>query len=307
MWPIQRNDIVSPGPSNHASSKHPSASEPEHLTLPDRFRFSLDFPSQPSPNTNPQHSFLQRDSNPSTSSPKKLVKDNHHKQPTSLSRDNNSSPGSPPTPRQGTQLQRDGHKKSTASSSAPWTVAPTFTKPGDVSRASRQKDYAHMPPAEKKKQDEWLKKNLFPKMNTGCPAGFDWERIVDKWGGPSGGYVCTAGSHIITDAMIAEGKGGMWLAPFNKVHAKGAAIQRAYGNQPIDGGTRYRWGPYYPRDSRRDLWFFAGSLWNVKDGTVLTIGEKDGPDLLARWFLEWRRISGFNDPDTGFQEGQALQ
>jgi hypothetical protein len=74
-----------------------------------------------------------------------------------------------------------------------------FTSSHDITMATRQIRYETLPPHEQKKQEEWAQKKA-QKLGP-CPMGFEWERV-------SGGYNCSAGNHWITDALLAEEKGG---------------------------------------------------------------------------------------------------
>jgi len=82
------------------------------------------------------------------------------------------------------------------------SIKTAFTSEHDIKMASRQTKIDSLPPAERKKQEEWAQKKI--KEFAPCPAGFDWLRVP-------GGYNCTAGSHWMTDELLAEGKVGYYI------------------------------------------------------------------------------------------------
>jgi hypothetical protein len=79
------------------------------------------------------------------------------------------------------------------------SINTAFASAHDITMASRQTDYELLAPQEQKKQEEWAQKKM-AEMGQ-CPADFKWIRVP-------GGYNCDAGNHWITDALVAEGKGG---------------------------------------------------------------------------------------------------
>ncbi|CAD6446053.1 c3f628d4-6d40-4b7a-865d-7474f3e26164-CDS [Sclerotinia trifoliorum] len=121
---------------------------------------------------------------------------------------------------QSTLLQRDAYKMP---SSTPTTKeaskAPTITpskkfqnlpsvrsilhSPTDIQMASRQSTINKMKGAERKAQDNWALGKL-GKLDTGCPQNYGWSRRSD-------GYICDGGSHYITDLLLVEGMGGMFV------------------------------------------------------------------------------------------------
>jgi hypothetical protein len=89
-----------------------------------------------------------------------------------------------------------------------------------------------MAPKEREEQEQWAQSQL-RQMDTKCPLGFDWGRIP-------GGYRCMPdgkpGIHKVTDQLIAEGKGGVyllsldmqtkWEGPFYKDPSSGRMVMR---------------------------------------------------------------------------------
>lgn len=72
----------------------------------------------------------------------------------------------------------------------------------DHEMAKRQTSYHSLTKKERKKQDEWARGELM--YNAGqCRGGWKYLRI-------KGGYRCEADAHIVTDELIAEGKGGYY-------------------------------------------------------------------------------------------------
>ncbi|TGO52338.1 hypothetical protein BCON_0143g00200 [Botryotinia convoluta] len=75
--------------------------------------------------------------------------------------------------------------------------------PTDIQMASRQPTINNMKGAEREEQESWALGKL-GKLNTGCPQDYGWSRRSD-------GYICDGGSHYITDLLLAEGMGGMFV------------------------------------------------------------------------------------------------
>jgi Ni/Co efflux regulator RcnB len=67
--------------------------------------------------------------------------------------------------------------------------------------ASRQTQYDSLSASERKEQEEWAQWQI--KLTGQCIEGYDWGRV-------DGGYVCAGGNHMITDELLAEGRGGHW-------------------------------------------------------------------------------------------------
>ena len=68
--------------------------------------------------------------------------------------------------------------------------------------AARQTQIESMAPRERAEQEQWAQAQLAQNAGT-CVAGFSWSRI-------EGGYRCRGGAHMVTDELLAEGKGGYY-------------------------------------------------------------------------------------------------
>ena len=118
-------------------------------------------------------------------------------------------------------------------------VTPSFAKSfleNDDNKiyASRQSMYKSLRPDEQEKQDKWAEKLM--KKNGPCPQGYPWERRNTN----GGGYQCGGGGHLITDALLSEGKLGIY-----------ASKQHSWD----DTST---WdGPYFKDPNRGNEWFRA--------------------------------------------------
>ncbi|KAF8848022.1 hypothetical protein BDZ45DRAFT_301194 [Acephala macrosclerotiorum] len=76
----------------------------------------------------------------------------------------------------------------------------TFKTKLDVDMARRQILIKTLPAAEQKKQEKWAQTQLKLNSSSNCPAGLVWIRYKD-------GYRCLGGGHMVTDKLLAEGKG----------------------------------------------------------------------------------------------------
>jgi hypothetical protein len=109
-------------------------------------------------------------------------------------------------------------------SKAPAGTASTFKTPDDQVMASRQTQIAKMSPAERKQQEKWAQQQLVSNAGTGaCVAGYSWNRVDDYWDGLLiGGYRCQGGAHMVTDELLAEGRGGFYnIVPDGRDHILG--------------------------------------------------------------------------------------
>ncbi|KAF7896735.1 uncharacterized protein EAF01_009138 [Botrytis porri] len=91
-------------------------------------------------------------------------------------------------------------------SKAPENISSTRSilhTPLDIQMASRQPTINNMKGAEREEQESWALGKLV-KLSTGCPQNYGWSRRSD-------GYICDGGSHYITDLLLAEGLGGMFV------------------------------------------------------------------------------------------------
>jgi len=148
-----------------------------------------------------------------------------------------------------------------------------------------------MNPEEKKEQDKWVQKNVFDK-SAPCPRGFTWERVP---GSRSHGYICNGGNHLVTDEMIADGRGGFWVLPY------GQPPSQNFGSNNR-GDTDFRVGPYYQHKSG-DAWCWAASIHEmmcitraVGEGYPLAMPPEGQDDMdfhtLQRLFDEFRSDNG---------------
>jgi hypothetical protein len=69
--------------------------------------------------------------------------------------------------------------------------------------AERQIRYESLPPDQQVKQESWAQS--FLKRAGRCPQDYGWQRVEGI------GYQCEGLTHLITDALIAEGKGGFMV------------------------------------------------------------------------------------------------
>ncbi|KAF7877187.1 hypothetical protein EAF04_000872 [Stromatinia cepivora] len=121
-------------------------------------------------------------------------------QPTLLQRDPSKMPSSIST-------IREASKAPTINPSKKFENLPSVRSilhsPADMQMASRQSTINDMKGPEREAQEEWALGKL-GKLDTGCPQNYGWSRRSD-------GYICDGGSHYITDLLLAEGMGGMFV------------------------------------------------------------------------------------------------
>ena len=102
----------------------------------------------------------------------------------------------------------------------------------DRKMASRQPLIDTLLLDERKKQEAWAQTQL--KLSGTCVAGFAWNRV--KGGG---GYICQGTSHMVTDELIAEGKGGYYQNDYLALPDKVNKVPKHWA------------GPNYPGDFER--------------------------------------------------------
>ncbi|KAH8661487.1 hypothetical protein BGZ60DRAFT_413295 [Tricladium varicosporioides] len=78
----------------------------------------------------------------------------------------------------------------------------------DRHMASQQRNFQNMHPYARAHQDRWVLGYIL-RSNSGCVNTWPWYRYRNP-NDLSGGYRCKGGHHLITDGLIAEGKGGYW-------------------------------------------------------------------------------------------------
>jgi len=87
-----------------------------------------------------------------------------------------------------------------------------------------------MAPDERKKQERWAQSIV--QKTASCPEWYEWDRIEN-------GYHCQGGHHLITDELLAEGKGGVYAVPLS---------------HRID----FYMGPYYPDPDHPEYFPYCG-------------------------------------------------
>jgi hypothetical protein len=99
---------------------------------------------------------------------------------------------------------RDAFNSSVAAPTTPLADAPFLRTAYDRTMAMRQTQIKKLSPEERAIQEEWAK-SMLEKLPGQCVLCFGWRR-EDK----IDGYRCVGGNHVITDEMLAEGKGGYY-------------------------------------------------------------------------------------------------
>ncbi|PQE18898.1 hypothetical protein CJF31_00010433 [Rutstroemia sp. NJR-2017a BVV2] len=89
-----------------------------------------------------------------------------------------------------------------AATTAPPSAKSHFKDSHDFAMASKQVRYEELSRQEQIEQDSWA--SSYSEHAGPCPAGFDWVRVQQ-------GYICNGGHHLMTDALVAEGKGGFYV------------------------------------------------------------------------------------------------
>jgi hypothetical protein len=105
-----------------------------------------------------------------------------------------------------------------------------LTSPDDIKMASRQTRIETMAPSERQAQEAWAQSII--QRTSSCPSLFAWMRI-------HGGYHCQGGSHLITDELLSEGKGGLMVVL-----------------DPLNPEDHY--GPFYRDPNDPSLFLYAG-------------------------------------------------
>ncbi|CZR61338.1 uncharacterized protein PAC_11234 [Phialocephala subalpina] len=113
-------------------------------------------------------------------------------------------------------------------SRAPPTVKSIFTFPGDAEMGARQTIINTLSPDERQEQEKRAMNHL--RLTAACPDSFTWKSIDE-------GYHCNGEHHLITNEVLAEGKGGVFLI--------GGDLESK------------RWGPYYASNGETEglLWY----------------------------------------------------
>jgi hypothetical protein len=137
--------------------------------------------------------------------------------------------------------------QATPAASGPNRTVPThsiFTSPADIKMASRQTHIETMAPAERQRQEQWAQTMIT--RTSSCPQEFAWMRV-------DGGYVCAGGHHHISDELLAEGQGGLFLLP-NRLSLTGC------------------FGPYYPDPNMPKVFRYGGTM-PLPQGAPESIGD----------------------------------
>jgi hypothetical protein len=126
------------------------------------------------------------------------------------------------------------HTGANTKSMAPSFAKSVFKDSSDAKMASRQTHFASLTPQEQTRQNMWAQ-TMIQRINP-CPQGYEWNRID----APSG-YHCRGRNHFISDELLAEGKGGIYVVPGGKIKKM----------DPL-------WGPYYKGpSSEKSLVYFG--------------------------------------------------
>jgi hypothetical protein len=88
-------------------------------------------------------------------------------------------------------------------SRAPSHAKSLFINQSEAKMASRQTQYESLPPDQQAKQESWAQS--FLKREGRCPQDYGWQRVEGI------GYQCEGLNHLVTDELIAEGKGGFMV------------------------------------------------------------------------------------------------
>jgi len=147
--------------------------------------------------------------------------------------------------------------------------------------AARQTKFNSLAPAEKEKQEKWAQTQL--QQNAGkCKVGFGWFRVL------SDGYICGGGSHMVTDELLVEGKGGYYT----------------FGSYKRDKSIAWD-GPLYTVNDMRNFAMkrrMEGLKMTQADMNFFLMYEKDpkNPRNMARQMqMEEYARSGFGLPGLG--------
>ncbi|KAE9373879.1 hypothetical protein N431DRAFT_284228, partial [Stipitochalara longipes BDJ] len=76
-----------------------------------------------------------------------------------------------------------------------------FKTDQDREMASRQTRIDALSPEQRKKQEDWAQTQL--RLSGVCIGGFKWDRVT-------GGYRCKNKKCLVTDELLAEGRGGFY-------------------------------------------------------------------------------------------------
>jgi hypothetical protein len=172
--------------------------------------------------------------------------------------------------------QGENYPAHTTSSTPPDWAKSVLADPNDQRMASRQTRYSSMAPAEQRAQNAWAQGII---MGTGvCPQDFGWQRVEPH------GYQCLGKHHLITDELLAQGRGGLWLVPAGKACKMDV-----------------RWGPYYPDPEKGKRLKFGGDPKN--DGPAWTDVEIQA----WHWPKAWRLVPETKGPPGNEEDYKILE
>lgn len=145
----------------------------------------------------------------------------------------------------------------------------------DIDMASRHTRIGDLPIVDRQKQEVWAKSQM--KLVGTCPENFPWDRMA-------GGFKCQAGSHFITDQLLAEGKGGILIGPW---YPGERTPFGPYYLDPKDGG--YHYAGTNPREAPDVFypWTSPRNPFNMRYGMALPGGssnarpELSGPQMVG--------------------------
>jgi hypothetical protein len=108
----------------------------------------------------------------------------------------------------------------------------------DRSMASRQINIESLHPRDRQQQDAWARQQLEgnPGHQRSCVVGYPWTRII-------GGYRCEGQRHLVTDELLAEGKGGCYVMDVNTERNNPAWTGPFYGDDIQEETYRYTGPP----------------------------------------------------------------
>lgn len=142
------------------------------------------------------------------------------------------------------QVSAQSQINASATIQLPATIESHFRNDTDVRMAARQSLLTTLSSSDQQEQHDWARE--FIAHVAPCIEGYNWKRV--KWG-----YQCKGGHHLISDDLLAEGKGGFWSLPSSR-------------------DTDSRWGPYYSEKHLPNLFFYSGQD-PIPYGAPLYCGE----------------------------------
>jgi hypothetical protein len=138
-----------------------------------------------------------------------------------------------------------------------------------------------MQPAQKKEQNNWAQRMIRKARikTSACPSNYKWQRIEAP-----PGYQCEKGGHLVSDELIAEGKGGIFVVPGGKKDRR---------------KTDILWGPYYQASGRGKAMVYGGDP-NVPAPEEI---DEKGNFIFKQM---WRLDPSLNGPPTTQREVDTI-